>query len=321
MKRLFAPFLVLATAWPAFSQSLTPAIVVQHDGKSESLGLTRLEVAVRIVGYLADTSVTMTFENPLPQATEGNFCFPLPDGATVSGYALDVQGKMVDGVSVERGHAREVFEQEKQRRVDPGLVEWTKGNWFRTRVFPIPARGRRTVRVQYISELVDERTVPAITCRSASVVRLASSRSASRWCGRRRNRRSGNRPWRTSGSPSGGRTSSPRRGSRRRARQGPDRCPAEVESRTRWSSGPTTATSTLPCRTCPPCRNPTGRPRAKARGDLLGRIRLAGLRRPPAGDRPGEGPLGHLDGARSPGRDGEVDLVWFATCNRRRGGS
>ncbi len=155
MKGLFAAFLVLATAWPAFSQQRVPVIVVQRDGKSEPLGLVRMEIAVRIAGCLADTSVTMTFANSLPQATEGELYFPLPEGATVSGYALDIQGEMVDGVPVERQHAREVFEQEKMRRVDPGLVEWTKGNWFHTRVFPIPAQGRRTVRVQYLSELSD----------------------------------------------------------------------------------------------------------------------------------------------------------------------
>ena len=81
--------------------------------------------------------------------------FPLPAGATVSGYALDVQGAMVDGVSVDKQRATEIFEAEKRRQVDPGLVEWTKRDHFHTRVFPIPGGGRRIVRVQYVSELED----------------------------------------------------------------------------------------------------------------------------------------------------------------------
>ncbi|MFH1808975.1 MAG: DUF2135 domain-containing protein, partial [Pseudomonadota bacterium] len=36
---------------------------------------------------------------------------------------------------------------------DPGLIEWTKGNNFRTRVYPLPPKGTRTVRVRYVSEL------------------------------------------------------------------------------------------------------------------------------------------------------------------------
>ena len=166
MKGPVALFLVLALAGSALGQPSSrtgtktkhpsPALVVQRDGKAEPLGLVRLEIGVRIAGFLAETSATMTFANPGFQQAEGDLCFPLPPGATVSGYALDINGEMVDGVAVPRQCAREVFEAEKNRRVDPGLVEWSGENWFRTRVFPIPARGERTVRVRYLSELVDE---------------------------------------------------------------------------------------------------------------------------------------------------------------------
>ncbi len=156
MKSLVGSFLVLAITWPGLAQQWTPTLLVPRDGKIEPLDLARLAIEVRIVGCVAETSVTMTFSNPNPRVAEGDLLFPLPDGATVSGYALDVQGKMVDGVSVEKRHASDVFAQEESRGVDPGLVEWDNGNCFRTRVFPIPALGSRTVRVQYVSELVDE---------------------------------------------------------------------------------------------------------------------------------------------------------------------
>ena len=42
---------------------------------------------------------------------------------------------------------------ELRKRVDPGLMEHVAGNNYRTRIYPIPARGTRTVRVQYVSEL------------------------------------------------------------------------------------------------------------------------------------------------------------------------
>ncbi len=122
--------------------------------KGQSLRLSKVDVDTRINGYLAETSVTMTFYNPSNRVLSGDLYFPLPEGATVSGYALDVDGKMVDGVVVEKQKAREVFEKEVRKGVDPGLVEWVTGNNFKTRVFPIPARGRRTVRVDYVTELV-----------------------------------------------------------------------------------------------------------------------------------------------------------------------
>ena len=68
---------------------------------------------------------------------------------------------MVDGVAVEKHEARRVFEEVVRRGIDPGLVQWTQGNNFQTRVFPIPARGSRTVRVSYVSELIGGKEAPA----------------------------------------------------------------------------------------------------------------------------------------------------------------
>jgi tetratricopeptide (TPR) repeat protein len=135
------------------AQTAPPALMVEENGKSRPLGLTKLDVQVRIHGYVAETATTMTFSNPYPRVLEGDLYFPLPEGATISGYALDINGKMVDGVAVEKHKGREVFEAVVRQGVDPGLIEWTKGNNFKTRVFPIPAGGSRTVRVEYVSEL------------------------------------------------------------------------------------------------------------------------------------------------------------------------
>ena len=54
---------------------------------------------------------------------------------------------------VERDKGRIVFEKIVRQGIDPGLVEWVKGNNFRTRVFPIPAKGTRKIRIRYISTL------------------------------------------------------------------------------------------------------------------------------------------------------------------------
>ncbi len=135
--------------------------MVQQEGKSVPLGLSRLQTEVRILGPVTETTTTMTFANPTARPMEGDLYFPLPEGATISGYALDINGAMIDGVAVEKHEARRIFEEVERRGVDPGLVQWTKGNNFQTRVFPIPARGTRTVRVSYVSELLGGREAPA----------------------------------------------------------------------------------------------------------------------------------------------------------------
>ncbi len=148
-----------ATALSA--QAVPPALFVDvNQGRSqkkkmEALSLSKVSIDVRILGYIAETRMTLTFYNPNNRVLAGDLYFPLPQGATISGYALDMKGVMVDGVVVEKHKARQVFEKIVRQGIDPGLVEWVKGNNFKTRVFPIPAKGSRTVMVKYISDLAD----------------------------------------------------------------------------------------------------------------------------------------------------------------------
>lgn len=136
--------------------SRPPVLMVKtgKDKKSEPLTLTKVDIDVAIVGQTAQTSMTMTFTNHHDRVLEGELVFPLPDGSSVSGFALDINGKLVDAVVVEKHEARIIFESEQRKGIDPGLVEWVKGNNFRTRIWPIPAKGSRTIRMRYSSQLV-----------------------------------------------------------------------------------------------------------------------------------------------------------------------
>jgi len=133
-----------------------PALFIASDGPAKQLGVTRVSVEARIIGHLAHTEMTLTFGNTHSRALAGDLYFPLPADATVSGYALDVGGQLVDGVVVPKDEARRIFEAEVRKGVDPGLVEWTRGNVFKTRVFPIPPNGTRTVRLSWVAPLESE---------------------------------------------------------------------------------------------------------------------------------------------------------------------
>jgi tetratricopeptide (TPR) repeat protein len=60
---------------------------------------------------------------------------------------------MREAVPVEKEKATEVFEEIERRRVDPGMLEKVEGNNFRTRIYPLPANGTRTVIIAYEEEL------------------------------------------------------------------------------------------------------------------------------------------------------------------------
>jgi hypothetical protein len=71
----------------------------------------------------------------------------------VTHYALDINGKMREAVPVDKAKATRIFEEIEQRQVDPGLIERVEGNNFRMRVYPVPAKGTRTISIGYEEEL------------------------------------------------------------------------------------------------------------------------------------------------------------------------
>ena len=110
-------------------------------------------VEARVNGLFATVSTTLSFHNPNGRVLEGELEFPLPEGASVCGYALDVNGHMRESVVVKKDEARIAFEAEVKAGVDPGLVEHVKGNLWKTRLYPIPSNGARTLRVDYVTPL------------------------------------------------------------------------------------------------------------------------------------------------------------------------
>jgi len=127
--------------------------VREDDGSSRRLRVEQADVAVRFLGDIAETVLDLRFRNDGERAVEGEFVLPLPEGATVSGYALEVNGKLRDGVAVEKKRARAAYDSVKRRMIDPGIVEREAGNTYRTQVYPVPTKGTKRLRISYIETL------------------------------------------------------------------------------------------------------------------------------------------------------------------------
>jgi tetratricopeptide (TPR) repeat protein len=112
-----------------------------------------MHVKARIASSMAVTTMDMTFENELDRVLEGRLVFPLPEGSQICRFAMDVGGKLREGVIVAKDKGRQVFESTVRRQIDPGLLEWVKGNNFRARIYPLPARGTKRVVVAYEQEM------------------------------------------------------------------------------------------------------------------------------------------------------------------------
>lgn len=154
MKKILFLFVLLLATMASWAQMLTPRIDIKDLKTGEkSIEISQIKVDVKVVGALAVTTVDMTFYNPNTRVMEGELEFPLADGQSISRFALDINGKLREGVTVDKAKGQKAFESIVRRGVDPGLLEKTSGNNFRTRVYPLTARSTRRVVIAYEQEL------------------------------------------------------------------------------------------------------------------------------------------------------------------------
>src|SRR5262245_24677008 len=127
MRRSWLVLLLLIGSTTALAQSppANPSLIARFPDhpRKVALRLADLKIDVNIVGTLARTTIRARFLNSTDRTLEGDFTLALPADATVTGYALDIEGRMIDGVLSEPSHARAVYEEKVKKSIDPGLAE------------------------------------------------------------------------------------------------------------------------------------------------------------------------------------------------------
>ena len=136
-------------------EALTPRLRVS--GAEEPVRLISLAIGTDIQSGFAESSLDMEFYNPNGRILEGELEFPLNPGQEISGLALDIGGELRQGVPVSKARGQEVFDEVARQKVDPALLEATRGNAYRLRVYPLPAKGKRRVVVRIMQPLEAEK--------------------------------------------------------------------------------------------------------------------------------------------------------------------
>jgi tetratricopeptide (TPR) repeat protein len=139
-----------------------------------NLALANHEVKVRISGPVARTEITETFRNDSDTQLEGVYQFPLPADAQIDSLALDMEkepGGFISGAFVDKERAKKIWNGVIDKATpkiknrdpliqqeivwvpgpwkDPALLDWKRGGRFELRIFPIPAKGVRTIKLAY----------------------------------------------------------------------------------------------------------------------------------------------------------------------------
>ena len=126
-----------------------PQVVIPKNSSDKPIELRDLVIETVIYGNVAVTTYDMTFHNPNGRVMEGELEFPLGEGQRVVGYSLDVNGTQRPGVVTEKELARKAYEEKVRQGVDPGIIEKTAGNNYKTRIYPFMPNGVRRITITY----------------------------------------------------------------------------------------------------------------------------------------------------------------------------
>src|SRR5690242_9782448 len=113
------------------------------------LEVTRHQADIRINDQFATTSIEEEFHNPNTQRIEGTFLFPVPKGAQIKKFAMNIDGKEVEAELMAADKARGIYEDIVRKLKDPALLEYANQDVFKVRIFPIEPRGTRRVKLSY----------------------------------------------------------------------------------------------------------------------------------------------------------------------------
>ncbi len=102
---------------------------------------------------MATISIEQEIHNPNPQRLEGTFLFPIPKGAHLEQFQMEIGGKMVEPELLSAEKARKIYEEIVRKAKDPALLEFAEQDCLRVRIFPIEGRSRKKIALKYTQVL------------------------------------------------------------------------------------------------------------------------------------------------------------------------
>lgn len=151
MKRLLS--VALAVWGGVQASSFASGMLIPKDDSIPPLAIESQRVDIQIKDGTATARIEQVFRNSVNRNLEAVYVFPLPENASISDFALYINGKRTSGELVEKDKARRTYEDIVRRMKDPGLLEHIGGNLFRVSVFPVPANGLQKIELEYSQTL------------------------------------------------------------------------------------------------------------------------------------------------------------------------
>ncbi len=113
------------------------------------LELREEKVTVKINERVANTTVEQEFFNPNSSVREGTFFFPVPKGAALQDFQMEIGGKMAKAELLKADKAREIYTSIVRKMQDPALLEFSEQDLFKVRIFPFEPHGKKRIKLSY----------------------------------------------------------------------------------------------------------------------------------------------------------------------------
>ena len=118
--------------------SVAPRILIAQvnlaDELDSALPLEHTAVHAQVIGPLATVVVTQRFGNPLKEAAEMDYLFPLPAEAVVTGFEIQIGARRVQGDLQEAKTARKSYQTARDAGQRSGLLEQRRPNLVAVRL-------------------------------------------------------------------------------------------------------------------------------------------------------------------------------------------
>lgn len=108
-----------------------------------------VKVNARINDQIAVTSVDQEFYNPNASRLEGTFVFPIPKGAHIDKFTMEIDGKQAEAELLSADKARHLYEDIVRKLKDPALLEYAGRDIFKVRIFPIEPNSKKRITIFY----------------------------------------------------------------------------------------------------------------------------------------------------------------------------
>ena len=117
------------------------------------LEVTYHHVNVKIDGQVATTSVDQEFYNPDHDGSKAPIVFPIPKGAQIDKFTMEIDGKQVEAELLPADKARRIYEDIVRKLRDPALLEYAGRDVFKVRIFPIEPNSKKRITLSYTQVL------------------------------------------------------------------------------------------------------------------------------------------------------------------------